>query len=125
MDISIKDQIIKVENKLKLAMLDSDVIVLDELLAPELIFTNHLGHVFSKQDDIGAHQSGIIKIKSITTSEQTIKLSNGIAIASVRAVIIGSFAGNESETDLRFTRIWAPAPAGGWQIVAGHSSVII
>jgi hypothetical protein len=41
-------------------MLRSDVVVLDELLAPELIFTNHLGRVLGKEDDLAAHRSGVL-----------------------------------------------------------------
>ena len=38
---TIKQEILEAEERLRQAMLDSDVTALDELLAPELIFTNH------------------------------------------------------------------------------------
>ncbi|MDK1044873.1 MAG: nuclear transport factor 2 family protein [Anaerolineales bacterium] len=38
-------KILKYEERLRKAMLRSDVSALDQLLAPELIFTNHLGQV--------------------------------------------------------------------------------
>lgn len=59
----IKTQILQAEERLRLAMLNSDVNTLNELLAPELIFTNHLGQVLGKQDDLNAHQSGTLKIQ--------------------------------------------------------------
>jgi len=34
-------------------MLKSDVNTLDELLSSDLVFTNHLGHLMTKQDDLG------------------------------------------------------------------------
>ncbi|VEP17396.1 hypothetical protein H1P_60052 [Hyella patelloides LEGE 07179] len=41
MSNSIKTQILEAEEKLRLAMLHSDVDTLNKLLAPELVFTNH------------------------------------------------------------------------------------
>ncbi|GJD17534.1 hypothetical protein RIVM261_024900 [Rivularia sp. IAM M-261] len=47
MDNQIEHQIIEAEEKLRLAMLHSDVKALDELLSSRLIFTNHQGHLVS------------------------------------------------------------------------------
>jgi hypothetical protein len=47
-------QIVEVENQLRTAMLGSDVTALDDLLAPDLIFTNHLGQLLGKDDDLAA-----------------------------------------------------------------------
>ncbi|MBE9048243.1 nuclear transport factor 2 family protein [Pleurocapsales cyanobacterium LEGE 10410] len=77
-------QIIEAEEQLRLAMLDSDVNVLDELLAPELIFTNHLGQVLGKQDDLTAHQSGKFKIATLTPSERCIQVIGNVAIVTVK-----------------------------------------
>lgn len=121
---SIETQISEAEEQLRLAMLASDVAMLGKLLAAELIFTNHLGHVLSRQDDLDAHRSGIVKIEQLTPSEQHIQLVGDVAIVSVCMHIVGSYAGNHSEADLRFTRVWAPAADGGWQVVAGHASVV-
>jgi hypothetical protein len=41
-------QIIELEEQLRQAMLRSDVVELDALIAPELLFTNHLGQVLAK-----------------------------------------------------------------------------
>ncbi|MEJ6004903.1 hypothetical protein WG899_05050 [Paucibacter sp. AS339] len=39
------DSFANAEERLRLAMLASDSVALDELIAPELLFTNHLGQV--------------------------------------------------------------------------------
>ena len=124
MSNSIETQIIKAEERLRLAMLQSDVDALSELLAPELIFTNHLGQVMSKEDDLEAHRSGIAKIDVLTPSEEHIQLINGVAIVSVRVYLAGSYADTPFEGDLRFTRIWATASNERWHIIAAHSSLI-
>ncbi len=121
----IEAQILEAEERLRLAMLDSDVKILDELLAPELVFTNHLGQVFGKQDDLAAHQSGKFKIEALTPSERHIQLRGNVAIVTVRVHLIGSYDGAGFDNNLRFTRIWTLSSSGTWQIVAAHSSVVI
>jgi len=122
MDPSI--EIKKHEEQLKEAMLQSNVEELDRLLADDLIFTNHLGHIMTKQDDLDAHRSKIIKINAITLSEQKIKLDYKIAIVTVKAHIVGSFNNQKSENNFRFTRVWRETSDKTWQITAVHSSLI-
>ncbi|MFM2312909.1 MAG: hypothetical protein RLZZ04_2185 [Cyanobacteriota bacterium] len=119
-----KNQILQAEERLRLAMLSSDVNTLNELLAPELIFTNHLGQVLGKQDDLNAHQSGTLKIQVLNPSEQHIQLAGNMAIVTVRVHLAGSYAGMASDHDFRFTRVWTLSNIGTWQIVAAHSSVV-
>lgn len=125
MNQSIETQILAVEERLRIAMLNSDVDTLDELLASELIFTNHLGQVLSKQDDLAAHQSGALAIRELIPSEQNIKLIGDVAIVSVRMSLSGSYAGQESNGDFRFTRVWTLSERGTWRIVAAHSSLVV
>jgi hypothetical protein len=61
MNGTVEAQILDAEDRLRTAMLNSDLAALDELLAPELIFTNHLGHLLGKEDDLAAYRSGILK----------------------------------------------------------------
>lgn len=49
-------QVLNAEERLRLAMMDSDVAQLTLLLADDLLFTNHLGHLLSKQADLAAHE---------------------------------------------------------------------
>ncbi|MEM8674457.1 MAG: nuclear transport factor 2 family protein [Cyanobacteria bacterium P01_G01_bin.67] len=121
----IETQLIKAEERLRVAMLDSDVKVLDELLAPELIFTNHLGQVSGKQDDLADHQSGKFKIEVLIPSDRRIQLIGNVAIATVKVHLVGSYEGTGFDNNLRFTRIWNLSSGGTWQIVAAHSSVVV
>lgn len=119
MSQSIVQIITECEERLKQAMLQSDVTALDSLLATDLIFTNHLGQLMSKQDDLDAHRSGMLKIQSITLAEQRIKAFDAVAVVSVQA---HSFADEVSESDFRFTRVWRKSTKEAWQVVVGHSS---
>lgn len=125
MPTPLETEITAAEDRLRLAMMSSDVDALDELIAPNLVFTDHAGNRLGKQDDLAMHRSGAIRCKTIEASEMTVlKLSDDFAIVSVRARISGVFRGTPASADLRFTRVWRRADPGTWQIVAGHSSVI-
>jgi len=119
-----KSQIIKAEEDLKNAMISSDLDALDELLSLELVFTNHLGHILRKQDDIKAHKSGVVKIDEITPSEQHINIHDGVAIVSVLVYLSGSYNGEVGAGNFRFTRTWVPTKSGKYQVIAGHACVV-
>lgn len=120
----LESEIIAAEEKLRVAMLNSDTGILDELMSSELIFTNHLGHLLTKQDDIAAHTSGLLTLVELTPSEQRIHMSSGIAIVSVRMQLSGSYAGMKTAGDFRFTRVWSLSPSGNWQIIVANACLV-
>ncbi len=117
-------QIVELEERLRLAMLRSDTDVLNELIAPELIFTNHLGQLIRKQADLDFHQSGVLQLKEFFPSEQQIQLNQGFAIVSVSMHLLGTYESKPIDFNIRYTRIWAASASGAMQIVAGHASAI-
>jgi ketosteroid isomerase-like protein len=124
MDQPIEAQVIAAEEQLRQAMLISDVSRLDHLLAPEVLITSHLGERLTKQDDLSAHASGLIKINELILSEQRIRLYGEVAIASLRMQISGVYNGVPNSGDFRVTRVWAISPSGSWRVVAFHSSQV-
>ncbi|MDQ2077987.1 nuclear transport factor 2 family protein [Marinimicrobium sp. ABcell2] len=125
MNTELEAQINAAEEQLRRAMLASDVSVLDELLAPDLLFTNHLGQSLGKEADLSAHKSGALGISKLEPSEQQVKLvGRDVAVVSVRVQVAGTYAGQPAGGDFRFTRVWALSPKGQWQVVAAHSGII-
>ncbi|MGI0494604.1 nuclear transport factor 2 family protein [Alkalinema pantanalense CENA528] len=124
MNPTIELQIRELEERLRHAMLASDVAVLEELLAPDIIITSHLGDRLTKQDDLAAHTSGAFKIDELQPSEQVIQVHGEVAIVSVRMQVAGSYNGNPTNGNLRYTRVWAVTVSGHWQIVAAHIGLI-
>lgn len=124
MDNRIEHQIIEAEEKLRLAMLHSDVKALDEMLSSKLMFTDHLGHLVGKEEDLAGHKSGALKLKSLSPSEQHILLTGDVAIVSVRMQLSGSYNGTPTNGIFRFTRVWSQSQDGTWQIIAGHSGIV-
>ncbi|WP_200887995.1 nuclear transport factor 2 family protein [Shewanella sp. ECSMB14102] len=70
-------EIQQLESQLHSAMLNSDINLLDRLLSPQLIFTNHLGQVLGKAEDLHAHSSGLLNITRIDTLAEEIRLHQG------------------------------------------------
>jgi len=124
MNRTVEAQIVDAEDRLRAAMLSSDIRALDELLAPGLIFTDHLGQLLGKEDDLAAHRSGMLKVNGLKASEQHIRPHGDVVIVSVRMQLSGIYDGNPASGDFRFTRVWALSPNKTWQLVAAHSSMV-
>jgi ketosteroid isomerase-like protein len=116
--------IVELENQLCAAMLASDAEALENLLSPDLVFTNHLGQMMGKKEDLSAHRSGLLRIDRLQRSEQRILIRENFSIVTVRTQISGVYAGQPANSDLRFTRIWAASSRKQWQVVAAHATVI-
>ena len=58
-------EISALEEKLRLAMETSNVDEIDKLLSPSLLFTNHLGQVITKNDDLEGHRKKDLVIESL------------------------------------------------------------
>jgi hypothetical protein len=124
MNNTLQAQIIEVEERLRQAMLHSDVQVLDELIAPELYFTSHLGQVVRKEDDLALHRSGVFRLNELEPSEQHIQVYREFAFVSVLMHLLGSYEGAPVDIRIRYSRVWSIAPDGSIQLVAGHSSAV-
>jgi ketosteroid isomerase-like protein len=127
MDGAIEGQILQAEERLRTAMLKADVTALEGLLAPELIFTNHLGRLVGKEDDLAAYRSGLLKVEELTPSERQIRLHGEVAVVSVRMRLSGTYDGGPANGDLRFTRVWALAAPerSSWRVVAAHAALVV
>lgn len=117
------DAVVELEERLARAMRTSDVPVLDELLADDLLFTNHLGLVVTKQEDLDVHRSGLLKLDSLVASDRSIRQLGNVAIVAVRVQLAGRHADHHFEGTFRYTRVWALLGAR-WRIVAAHASLV-
>lgn len=124
MSSELQGQVIEAEARFRQAQLHSDVRLLDELIAPELLFTSHLGQIVRKEDDLAFHRSGVLRLKELEPSQQHIQLYPGFAVVSVRMHLVGIYAGAPIDQSIRYTRIWSISPDGSMQIIAGHASAV-
>ncbi len=117
-------QILEAEERLRQAMLQNDVSVLDELIAPDLLFTGITGQLASKADDLAAHQARLLRLTTIEPVQQTIQLHPGFAVVSALMHLVGTYDGTPIDQQLRYTRVWVLAQNGSVQITAGHMSEV-
>lgn len=110
--------ILKLEEKLRIAMINSDVDILDQLIDDELVFIGPTGMVATKEMDLNAHRSKIQKITSLTFSEQTLKINENQAIVTVLSKIEGTFDGTDISGSYRYLRIWNKTN-DTWKIISG------
>ncbi|NJL22728.1 MAG: nuclear transport factor 2 family protein [Leptolyngbyaceae cyanobacterium SM1_3_5] len=111
------------EDDLRQAMLTSDVAVLDELIADDLVFTMHTGSIISKQDDLEAHRSGIVKFTKVEISDRQIHDYSDCVVVTLKAEAAGTVNHEPFSAPYRFTRVWVQRQ-NRWQIVAGHVSQV-
>ena len=124
MAVPTREQIQGLERRLLGAMRTSALDELDALLADNLVFTDHLGGLWGKQDDLMAHRSGVIHIRALSASQERILVLDGAAVVSVLLEISGTFAGQEASGTFRFTRVWAPTSSGKWQVMVAQSTLV-
>jgi hypothetical protein len=117
-------QILEAEERLRQAMLQNDVSVLDELIAPNLLFTGINGQLASKADDLAAHQARLLRLTAIEPVQQEIQLHPGFAVVSALMHLVGTYEGTPINQHLRYTRVWVLAQTGSVQITAGHMSEV-
>lgn len=111
------------EEKLRQAMLTSDVSVLDELIADDLVWTMHTGLVVNKQFDLDAHRSGIFRFTKLEIHDRQLHPYGDCVVVTLKADLAGIYDGQAFSETYRFTRVWLKRH-DRWQIVAGHVSQV-
>jgi ketosteroid isomerase-like protein len=118
-----KTTIEALEEKLRQAMLASDVLVLDELIADDLAFTVPNGFVVNKQTDLDAHSSGKSKFTKIEISDRQIHDYGACVVVMVKAELAGIYDNQAFSGTHCYTRVWMKRQEK-WQIIAGHVSLV-
>lgn len=113
-----KEEIIKLEEELRLGMLAADTQKLDELIADSLIFVAPNGELITKQMDLTVQKNKIQQIYQLDPSDQQIEMYDNFAVVTVKMDIKSTFAGVDISGKYRYIRTWAKINSK-WQIVAG------
>jgi len=121
--MSIESEIAALEEQLRVAMLHSDLSVLDTLIADGLLFVAPDGSVVGKAADLELHRSGAQRISRLDFTDLLVRAHGEVAVATVAAVVSGTFKGQPFSGRFRYLRTWARTRAG-WQVVAGSVSAM-
>ncbi len=113
-----KTEILKKEEELRLAMIDSNIEKLDELIDDSLMFTGPNGIIVTKDMDLQAHKSKIQKMTKLNPSEQQIKIHDNFAVVAVKIEMTGTYGEMDISGLYRYLRVWTKIQ-GDWKVVAG------
>jgi len=112
------------EQQLREAMLHSDVTQLDHLLSDGLIFINQDGARLSKADDIAAHRSGLLAIKTLSEKgECVIQRFGDTATVCLTIEVAGEYVDQQFGGTFAYSRVWHQKD-GRWQVVLAHCSAV-
>jgi hypothetical protein len=115
---TLEAEILEVEERLRAAMLTSNVAELDALIDDRLLFVGPEGNLYHKVDDLELHRLGQTQFNQIELEDIQIQPYDSMAIAVVLANLSVTFKGQVFEGHSRYTRVWVKGDRG-WQIVAG------
>lgn len=117
------EEIKKLEEQLRIAMLNSDVETLNELIDDSLIFAGFNGEIVSKSIDLEIHRTKRQKITKIEPLEQIIKMHGDCAVVAAKTRCEGTLDEIPISGIFRYTRIWAKKD-DKWRIIAGSITLV-
>ncbi|MBN9168171.1 MAG: nuclear transport factor 2 family protein [Myxococcales bacterium] len=108
------------EQRLRGAMLASDVDELDALLDDALVFSTPDGQLLRKEDELEVHRSGAQKLTRLDPRELVIELHGAdIGIATALVDLAGTFRDQPVAGTYRYVRTWRRDEDGAWRVIAG------
>lgn len=109
-------EIRQMEDRLRGAMLSSNVAELDALIHDQLLFVGPDGGLIRKNDDLELHRSGQEKLSQVALIDVQTEPHGSTAV--VVADMAGTFKGQEFQGRYRYIRTWVRTDEG-WKVIAG------
>lgn len=117
------NEIRQLEERLRVAMLTSNVAELDVLIDDRLLFIGPDAGVYRKEDDLELHRSGTERLSRVDFEEIQVEKHGPIAITVVVANLAGEFKGEAFAGYCRYVRTWMLGD-DGWKIIAGSVHLV-
>ncbi|ULQ56923.1 nuclear transport factor 2 family protein [Flavihumibacter rivuli] len=102
-----KEQIIKLEDELVKAIQSSDIVTLNKLLHPDLLFILPGGQTITKEMDLASHRSGTMIVEELNPTIEQINLIDSTAVVIVVYDTKGKMQGTPIQGKFRYIRIWS------------------
>jgi ketosteroid isomerase-like protein len=103
--------------QLRMAMINGDSAVLEKLTAEKLSYGHSSGHIDDKKEFVGKLASHSSDFVSIDLSEQTISISEKVAIVRHTLSAKTNDGGKPGDVHLKVLLIWQKQK-GGWKLLA-------
>jgi hypothetical protein len=105
------------ERRLQAAQREGDVGTLDLLLHPRVVGAGPDGAVFSKDDDLGAYRSGVLRITRLDEESLDVQDHGQTGVTSLVASVDAVQGGQQVSVRLRYTRLWV-RDGDSWRVLA-------
>lgn len=118
---AVDPDIAKLEGRLRAAQLSGDLQALSILISEDLLFAGPDGYLVSKNMDIEAYRSGLVKFLRHEPLELHLRRPTpDVAVVSLAARLAVTVGGEVAEGNYRYTRVWYRQDDGQWEVVAGQ-----
>lgn len=114
----IKSAIQSLELQLIEAIKKSDLVILDQLLHPDLLFIAPDGTVVTKASDLASHRSGAMEVDELIPSFESFNLIDDTAISVMDYKTSGRMLGNPIQGKFRYIRFWKNFD-GSYRVIGG------
>ncbi|MBC6976192.1 nuclear transport factor 2 family protein [Bacillus sp. Xin] len=118
-----KNLIYEYEEKLRNAMVNGDVEILERLISDELSFVSPFGQIITKEDDINSHRSGIVNLTEIKFLNQKVIPLEDVAVTITQAKVKAIIGGQHREDEMYYTRVWKK-DKDELKVISGHCSFV-
>jgi ketosteroid isomerase-like protein len=118
---SVEQTIAQLERAWVSAIVDKDVVMLDELLAPEFNGTGPNAVTYSKGIAIADLRSGAYVVEKMSLDEITVNVFGDTAVAFTSQEEKSRYGNQDFSGHFHFTNVWVKRN-GNWQVVASHGS---
>jgi ketosteroid isomerase-like protein len=117
-------EIVALEADIRAAQLAADVAALERLISEDLLFTGPDGRLGTKEQDLAAHRSGLVRVREHEPTELRIRrIGSDVAIVALRTRLAVEVDGSMVRGTFRYTRIWA-REEGRWRVAGGHVAAV-
>jgi hypothetical protein len=123
-DDDLESRLRTAERRLQRAQLDSDVAALDALIDERLVFTGPDGRLHSKRDDLAVHREARQVMTKVEEQDLRVIVAGHVGVTCFYGRLEGSLDGEPFAAQLRYTRTWCYRTDRGWQLLAGHASLV-
>ncbi|MFB9660217.1 nuclear transport factor 2 family protein [Glycomyces mayteni] len=116
-----EDSLAAAETALQRAQLTGDVVALEALLHPDVVYVAPDGAEFDKSQDLESHASGQLRLTSLEPLQSTARQFGTTGATRTRVKIAGLAADQPFEAQMVYTRTWR-FHDGRWQVVQAHGA---
>jgi ketosteroid isomerase-like protein len=120
---AVKQELIKVENDWKQAVVKRDATTLRRLYADDYMSTDSEGMVWNKAEDVEIDTTGVSQITAYNLDDLKVRLYGDVAVVTGRGTSKGTLHGRAASAQTRFTDVFVKRDAR-WQCVATQTTPI-